>query len=195
MAFCRDQPNRNAISSLDLTRQKRHGIGCIWLAERARCRITLSILIPQTAPLPGRDGQLICKTSNGERKLPLEDVACTVVTSFSASIHSHLIIEAAKHGVALVLRKAFMPVSILMPANRSTDTLLPRAVLELAPRMRQKLWQKTVDAKCHNQFALAAHIPPADTQLDLLQLEPSAKSVQRNRTRPDVLAYLRTCVK
>lgn len=48
-----------------------------------------------------RDGQLICKTSDGERKLPLEDVACIVVTSFSASIHSHLLIEAAKHGVRL----------------------------------------------------------------------------------------------
>jgi CRISPR/Cas system-associated endonuclease Cas1 len=131
-----------------------------------------------------RDGQLICKTSDGERKLPLEDVACIVVTSFSASIHSHLLIEAAKHGVGLVLCKAFKPVSILMPANRSTDTILSRAVLELAPRVRQNLWQKTVDAKCQNQFALAAHIAPTDTQLELLNSKPSAKSRTKKPLAP-----------
>ncbi len=63
---------------------------------------------------------MTCKTSEGERKLPLEDVASIIITSFSASIHSNLFLEAAKHGVALIICEAFKPVSLVIPANRST---------------------------------------------------------------------------
>jgi CRISPR-associated protein Cas1 len=112
-----------------------------------------------------RDGQLVCKTAEGEKKLPLEDVASIIVTSFSASIHSHLFLEAAKHGVALIICEAFKPVSLLLPANRSTDTLLTRAVLTLPEQTRLTLWQKTIDAKCQNQYALAEHLAPNDERL------------------------------
>src|SRR5580704_1033440 len=79
-----------------------------------------------------RDGQLTCKTADGvERKLPLEDVASIIITSFSASIHSELFLQAAKHGVALIICESFKPVSLVLPANRSTDTLLSRAMLSL----------------------------------------------------------------
>ena len=60
-----------------------------------------------------KDGQLVCKTGAEERKLPLEDVAAILITSFSASIHSHLFLEAAKHGVALIICEAFKPVSLV----------------------------------------------------------------------------------
>ena len=116
-----------------------------------------------------RDGQLTCKTAEGERKLPLEDVASIIITSFSASIHSNLFLEAAKHGVALIICEAFKPVSLLLPANRSTDTLLTRAVLNLSAKSRQQLWLKTVDAKCQNQLSLAEHIAPKDKRLEDLR--------------------------
>ncbi len=116
-----------------------------------------------------RDGQLTCKTADGERKLPLEDVASIIVTSFSASIHSHLFLEAAKHGVALIICESFKPVSLVLPANRSTDTILSRALLRLTPRGRAQLWQKTIDAKCQNQLALAEHIAPDDESLASLR--------------------------
>lgn len=103
-----------------------------------------------------KDGRLTCKTGDGEKSLPLEDVASIIITSFSAHIHSHLFLEAAKHGVALIICEAFKPVSLVLPANRSTDTLLSRALLDLTARTRQQLWQKTVDAKCQNQATLAA---------------------------------------
>lgn len=115
-----------------------------------------------TCSLSCRDGQLTCRTDEGERRLPLEDVAAIVITSFSASIHSHLFLEAAKHGVALIICEAFKPVSLVLPANRSTDTLLSRALLDLTPRVREALWRRTVDAKCHNQALLAAHLAPDD---------------------------------
>ena len=124
----------------------------------------VSIDSPQCS-LSCKDGQLTCKSAEGERKLPLEDVASIIITSFSASIHSHLFLEAAKHGVALIICEAFKPVSLVLPANRSTDTLLSRALLTLPERSRQQLWAKTIDAKCGNQWALATHIAPADPRL------------------------------
>ena len=111
----------------------------------------------------------LCKTAEGERKLPIEDVASIIITSFSASIHSNLFLEAAKHGVALIICEEFKPVSLVLPANRSTDTLLSRALLKLDGKSCARLWQATVDAKCRNQFSLAARIAPEDPSLELLR--------------------------
>ncbi len=112
-----------------------------------------------------RDGQLVCKTAEGERKLPIEDVASIIITSFSAQIHSHLFLEAAKHGVALIICEAFKPVSLVLPANRSTDTLLTRALLKIDEKTVARFWQATIDAKCRNQYLLAAHMRPDDCGL------------------------------
>lgn len=117
-----------------------------------------------------RDGQLTCKV-NGEdkpRTVPLEDVASIIITSFSASLHSHLLIEAAKHGIALILCESFQPVSILLPANRSTDTLLTRAQLDITTREKETLWRRTVNAKVKNQLLLARHLAPEDKKLEEL---------------------------
>lgn len=121
----------------------------------------VSIDSPQCS-LSCKDGQLTCKTAEGEKKLPLEDIASIIITSFSASIHSNLFLEAAKHGVALIICESFKPVSLVLPANRSTDTLLSRAMLNLTPKARAGLWQKTIDAKCQNQLSLAEFIAPDD---------------------------------
>jgi len=112
-----------------------------------------------------RDGQLTCKTSDGERQIPIEDVASIIITSFSASIHTQLFVEAARHGVALIICEAFKPVSLLLPANRCCDTLLTRAILNLSARTRAFLWQKTLDAKCRNQLSLAEYLSPEDPRL------------------------------
>ena len=128
----------------------------------------VSIDSPQCS-LSCRDGQLVCKTAEGERKLPIEDVASIIITSFSAQIHSHLFLEAAKHGVALIICEAFKPVSLVLPANRSTDTLLTRALLKIDEKTVARFWQATVDAKCRNQFLLAAHMRPEDAGLAALR--------------------------
>jgi len=129
----------------------------------------VSIDSPQCS-LSCKDGQLTCKTAEGEKKLPLEDVASIIITSFSASIHSNLFLEAAKQGVALIICEAFKPVSLVLPANRSTDTLLSRAMLSVSPRVRAHLWQKTIDAKCANQLALAEHVAPDDKAIAELRI-------------------------
>src|SRR5271154_6288633 len=125
----------------------------------------VSIDSPQCS-ISCRDGQLTCKIpGEPDKKLPIEDIASIIITSFSANIHSQLFLEAAKHGVALIICESFKPVSLVLPANRSTDTLLSRALLSLTANTRSHLWQRTVDAKCQNQYALAEHIAPADERL------------------------------
>tara|TARA_Y100000588_G_C14195646_1_gene900043 strand:- start:392 stop:1312 length:921 start_codon:yes stop_codon:yes gene_type:complete len=113
-----------------------------------------------------RDGQLTCKDADGRvRTLPMEDIASILITSFSAHLHSHLLLEAARHGVALIICDSFKPTSLLLPANRATDTLLTRAQVDLTDKLKSRLWQKTVDAKCANQLSLAEHLAPDDPQL------------------------------
>ena len=126
-----------------------------------------------------KDGQLTCRTEQGVRSLPLEDVSAILVTSFNASIHGRLLIEAAKQGVVLILCESFKPASLVLPANRSTDTALSRAVLALNPRVRNALWRRTVDAKCGNQSILAAHMNRADDRLADLRTLARAKSANK----------------
>jgi len=131
------------------------------------------------ASLSCRDGQLTCKTAEGEKRLPIEDVASIIITSFSAQIHSNLFLEAAKHGVALIICEAFKPVSLVLPANRSTDTLLSRAQIDLDEKKRARLWQMTVDAKCRNQSALAACLAPDDIALAALASEANGRKLHK----------------
>jgi len=108
------------------------------------------------------NGQLRQVSADGERLLPIEDVAAILVTSFSATIHTELLKECAKHGISLIICEAYKPVSLVLPANRSTDTLLSRAVINLETKTRERLWQRCVDAKCANQSALAQRLSPDD---------------------------------
>lgn len=117
-----------------------------------------------------RDGQLTCKTDEGIKSLPIEDIAAIVITSFSASIHSKLLLEAAKHGVGLVICENFKPASLVLPANRATDTLLTRAQVQLKAQTRDRLWKKTINAKCANQYSLACEFANQDPRLEKLAL-------------------------
>lgn len=119
--------------------------------------------------LSSKDGQLICKTAEGRKSLPMEDIAAIVITSFSPVLHGQLLLDAAKHHVALIVCEAFKPVSILLPANRSTDTHLTRAQFGIKASLRQTLWTKTVDAKCQNQYWLAALVAPSSPKVEAMR--------------------------
>jgi len=112
-----------------------------------------------------RNGQLICKTDKGENSLPMEDIASVVISSFTSTISSEVLLQAAEHGIAFIYCRNFKPVSLVLPANRSTDTLLTRAVLNLPEKNKRRLWQKTVNAKCINQYALAEYFQPGHEKL------------------------------
>ena len=118
-------------------------------------------------------GQLICSVANSTelKSVPLEDVAAIVVTSFSAKLHSKLLVESARNGIALVICEHFSPISVLLPANRSSDTLLTKAELALDKKKRASLWKKTVDAKCKNQYALIRWLVPEFERIERLKAE------------------------
>jgi len=126
-----------------------------------------------------RDGQLTCTTPEGDRRLPIEDVATIIISSFSAQIHCQLFLEAAKHGIAVIICEAFKPLSLVLPANRSTDTMLSRAQVALDERKRERLWQMTVNAKCRNQALLAAQIAPDDPNVHALVSESASRKAHK----------------
>ena len=108
-----------------------------------------------------KDRQLVCVEQDGTtRTVPLEDVGSIVVTSFKTTLTSTLLVEAARQGVAVIVCDGFQPVSILLPVNRNTDTLLTRAHLAVHARQRGLLWRKTIDAKVRNQWLLCEHWAP-----------------------------------
>lgn len=131
------------------------------------------------ADLTCRDRQLVCTDDKGERKLPLEDIAAIVITSFSARIHSHLFLEAAKQGVSLIICERFQPVSLLLPACRAADTLLTRRHLTLPDSVRRRLWEKTIDAKCLNQALVAGRIAPKSQSTRDLAKAAQARSARK----------------
>ncbi len=106
-------------------------------------------------------------------------MASIIITSFSAQIHSHLFLEAARHGVSLIICEDFKPTSLVLPANRSTDTLLSRALLKLDAKTCTRLWQMTVDAKCRNQVALAECLSPEDFALGALRSAAAGRKAHK----------------
>ena len=112
---------------------------------------------------------MTCNADGVVKSIPIEDVAAVVITSFSASIHSKLLVEAAKNGVGMVLCEEFKPACLVLPANRATDTLLTRAQVELPPKLKERLWKKTIDAKVHNQTSLGRHLSPKDDAMEVLE--------------------------
>jgi CRISPR-associated protein Cas1 len=138
----------------------------------------VSIDQPQV-DLTCRDGQLVCTTDAGKKQVPLEDVAAIVITSFSARIHSHLFLEAARHGVSLIICERFQPISLLLPACRSADTILTRRHLTLPEGIRRRLWEKTIDAKCANQLVIAERISPESKATRDLAVSSRARTARK----------------
>lgn len=114
-----------------------------------------------------RNGQLLCRTDENENRLAMEDIAAVVICSFTSTISSEVLLQAAEYGVAFIYCRNFKPVSLVLPANRSTDTHLTRAVINLAEKQKSQLWKRTVDAKCANQYAHATYFCSDKNKLDI----------------------------
>lgn len=124
--------------------------------------------------------QIVCTDNEGTRSsVPLEDVASIVVTSFKTTLTNRLLVEAARKGVSLVVCDRFQPASILLPVDRSSDTLLTRAHLSIHARQRSLLWRRTIDAKVRNQWLLCKHL--AAEHRGTAALEQMLESVARNK--------------
>jgi len=116
--------------------------------------------------LSAKDGQFVCRNpDNTMHKLPMEDVGAVLVNTFSACIHNSFLVSAAKHRVAVVICDKFRPVSMVLPVQRATDTLLTRAQIQMPMRALTAMWRRTVDAKCANQYDLVSRISADDERL------------------------------
>ena len=114
-----------------------------------------------------RDGQLVSKNPDGSVNcLPMEDISSVLINCFSAELHSSFLVSAAEHKIPVFLCDKFKPVSMVLPVQRSSDTLMTRAQIEAPQRLLRKLWQKTVDAKCENQYDFIAEIVNDDRRLE-----------------------------
>lgn len=113
-------------------------------------------------------GQLIFNDASGTKQVPMEDVASIIVTSFKANFTNAFFISAAEHRVPVVICHHYTPVSVLLPADRTTDTLLLRNLATLKNRTKDKLWQMTLSAKCLNQYILAKQWAPKHPLLGLM---------------------------
>ena len=106
-----------------------------------------------------KDGQLICRNPDESiHKLPMEDIGAILVNCFSAKLHSSFLIEAAKNKVAVILCERFRPVSMVLPVQRSSDTILTRAQIQAPMKLLRTMWGMTVDAKCANQYELVSRL-------------------------------------
>ncbi|MBR1921198.1 MAG: type II CRISPR-associated endonuclease Cas1 [Kiritimatiellae bacterium] len=110
-----------------------------------------------------KDGQLVCRNPDDSvRKLPIEDIGSILINSFSAQLHSSFVIEAAKRKVAVILCERFRPVSLVLPVQRASNTILTRAQIQAPMRLLRALWLATIDAKCANQYDLVSRLFPED---------------------------------
>lgn len=119
--------------------------------------------------------------------MALEDVGAVLITACSCRIHSHLLAEAADRRIPVIVCKQFRPVGIFLPIQRITDTLLTRAQIECPERVRKRLWQRIVDAKCENQLFVAEAL----AQGRHYALEPMrVQCAQRKPTKEGACAHL-----
>ncbi len=123
-----------------------------------------------------KDGQLTCRNPDGSvRKLPMEDIGAILINCFSAQLHSSFLIEAAKSKIAVILCEKFRPVSLVLPVQRASDTILTRAQIQAPMKMLRTMWGMTVDAKCANQYELVSRLCP-DEEISLLDFRISMKA-------------------
>ena len=114
-------------------------------------------------------GRLISQSPEGTHTIPMEDVAAIIITSFQCTLSSQFLIEAAKQRIGVILCELYRPICIVLPTDRATDTELLRHLAHMPAQFRKRLWQKTVDAKCHNQYELAHSWDQTHPALDKIQ--------------------------
>ena len=124
-------------------------------------------------------GQLTVLSGREKKCIPLEDVASIIITSFHCNLSSTLLIEAAKKRIGLILCELYKPVAVLLPICRGTDTAVLRNIAKLTPQLKRRLWKKTIDAKCINQFSIAKEWNPNHPLIDeLYRLATSNKETK-----------------
>ena len=136
--------------------------------DEPECRLTSS------------KGQLLLTGKDGITKsIPMEDVAALVITSFKCNLTNSLLLEAVRRRIGIVLCEMFKPAAIVLPTSRATDTPIIRNLANLTSQVKNRLWGKTLTAKCLNQCAIAREWMPKHPNLPaMLRLATSIKETR-----------------
>lgn len=127
--------------------------------------------------------QLVVRSGDSVRSIPMEDVAAIVVTSFKCVLTNQFLISAAQKRIGLIICSMFKPVAVVLPVDRVTDTAIIRNLANLSPQSKRRLWGKTLDAKCYNQYALAKSWNAEASMLgQMLKLAQSDKDTREAET-------------
>ncbi len=153
---------------------------------------TVEISGTDRVTLACKDGQLFCHIGETTRQVALEDVAAILITAYTCTLQSHLLAEAALRRIPVIVCKQFRPVGIYLPVQRITDTLITRAQIACPQRLRETLWQKTLDAKCENQRVLAQALAPGRRKL-LEQMEVLCAQRTPDKEGPCAHLYWQIC--
>lgn len=123
-----------------------------------------------------KHGQLCLHASDLSKQIPLEDVAAIIITSIKCTFSNHFITEVARKRISVIICDTYKPAALILPADRATDTHLIRNIANLSSQLKNRLWDKTLNAKCNNQFASAISWAPEHPLLhDLERLSKSRK--------------------
>ena len=79
---------------------------------------------------------MILTSNEAKKSLPIEDISSVIVNGFDITIHKQLIVNLGTAGKPLIICEKYKPVTILLPASRSTDTLLTRNLASLSIKIR-----------------------------------------------------------
>lgn len=139
-----------------------------------------------------KDGQLFCHHGETTRQVALEDVAAILITAYTCTLQSHLLAEAAQRRIPVIVCKQFRPIGVYLPVQRITDTLITRAQIACPQRIREALWQKTLDAKCENQATVMQALSPNRRQL-LEQMEVLCAQRTPEKEGPCAHLYWQAC--
>ena len=100
-----------------------------------------------------KDNWLTVETESGEQKIPLDDLYAVVIDNQASSLTVpaiHRLTESGAH--ILICNEKHLPVSVILPQNRHFHPLtVIRRQIEMTDDVKDKLWDKIVEAKIKNQ--------------------------------------------
>lgn len=128
-------------------------------------------------------GQLVLKADGSTKSIPMEDVAAIVITSFKCVLSNQFLVAAAQKRIGLIICSLYKPVAVVLPVDRVTDTAIIRNLANLSSQSKRRLWGKTLDAKCYNQYVQAKEWNSDSSYLShMLRLSNSDKDTREAET-------------
>jgi CRISPR-associated protein Cas1 len=104
------------------------------------------------------DGQIVVAQSDGEARLPVEDIAWLVIDTPRATLTTSLIAACMEAGVAIVTTDAtHLPSGIILPFHRHhRQADIAAMQTGISAPLKKRLWQAMVQSKIGNQAAMLA---------------------------------------